>query len=162
MTKTQTTTVANRSGFLRALLVLAVVGLPLFLAPGLIRGFAARDWVSYYTSLDTLPRPRKNLARAITEKADLAIQGLAPLPQASSAAIEALTLGERLQNAEHDREAALIIYQGVRAACVAVQARPLSGVGFAVIEARAAALENSARVPAVSPSPSASPATTTK
>ncbi|MEO5763218.1 MAG: hypothetical protein ABIR28_13005 [Vicinamibacteria bacterium] len=155
-------TTATRRGFLPTLVVLALVGFPLFLAPGVIRGFAARDWVSYYASLDSLPRPRKNLARAIAEKADIAIQELAPLPQASSAAIKALAIGERLHNVEHDREASLIIYQGVRASCVAVQSRPLPGTGFAVIEARASALENSARVPTSSPSPSASPVTTAK
>ena len=44
-----------------------------------------------------------------------------------------------------DLEAALAIYHGIGEACARLRARPLSGAGFAVIEARAAALADAAR-----------------
>ena len=137
----------RKPGFLGLLVALAVVGGPLLWAPSLIRGFAARDWVDHYAAVDSLPRPHKAAARAIAEKANIAVQNLAPLPQASATAMRALEVGQRFQAEDHDREAALVIYQGVRAACAEVRSRPLSGTGFAVVEARAAALEDSARDP---------------
>ena len=96
--------------------------------------------MTHYASLPSLPRPRKATARHIALKADLAVANLAPLPQASAAALRALEIGRRLELQEHDLEAALVIYQGVRAACARVRERPLAGPGFAVIEARAATL----------------------
>ena len=70
------------------LLVLTVaLGLPLLAAPSVIRGLAADAWVSHYAALDELPRPRKAAARALVDKAESAMRNLAPLPQASAAAI---------------------------------------------------------------------------
>ena len=135
----------KKTGLPATLLLLTLWGAPLLIAPSLIRGLAASAWVAHYSSLKVLPRPHKAVSRVISEKADLAIQNLAPLPQSSAAAILALELGQRMQNQDHDPEAALIIYQGVRASCVSVRSRPLSGAGFAVIESRAAVLEDSAR-----------------
>lgn len=123
----------------------AFLGVPLFAVPTLIRGLAARAWVSHFASLKSLPRPRRASARALVEKAERAIENLAPLPQASDAALRALETGERVEHQDHDREAALLIYGGVRNACARVRSRPFSGVGFAVIEARAMALESAAR-----------------
>jgi hypothetical protein len=85
------------------------------------------------------------MARDLVSKTDLAIQNLAPLPQASAAAISTLDVAQRLEDQDHDREAALLIYRGVRLACARVRDRPFSGAGFAVIEARAASLEDAAR-----------------
>ena len=59
-----------------------------------------------------------------------------------------LEIGERAQNQDHDREAALLIYQGVRDASARARDLPLSGPGFAVIEARASALESALRMDA--------------
>lgn len=123
----------------------ALASLPLLAAPPLIRGLAARAWVSHYAALPSLPRPRRASARALVEKANQAIESLAPLPQASDAAIRALEIGERTEHRDQDREAALVIYAGVRSASARVRSRPLSGAGFAVIEARATALESAAR-----------------
>jgi uncharacterized SAM-binding protein YcdF (DUF218 family) len=121
-------------------LVIFLLAASLLIAPPLIRGLAADAWVTHYASLPSLPRPRKAAARHIALKADLAVANLAPLPQASAAALRALEIGQRLELQEHDPEAALVIYQGVRAACARVRERPLAGPGFAVIEARAATL----------------------
>lgn len=126
------------------LLLSALVATPLMIAPTFIRGFAAASWISHYASLDTLPRPRKTAARAIALKTDLAVQNLAPLPQAATAAMRALDIGLRVEHQDHDREAALVIYEGVRASSARVRSRALSGTGFAVIEARATALVDSA------------------
>jgi hypothetical protein len=120
--------------------VISLLAPPLLVAPPLIRGLAADAWVTHYASLPSLPRPRKTTARHIALKTDLAVANLAPLPQASTAALRALEIGRRLELQEHDREAASVIYEGVRAACARVRERPLAGPGFAVIEARAAAL----------------------
>ena len=123
----------------------ALVAAPLLVAPPLIRGLAAAEWVEHYASLESLPRPRRPAARALIEKMDSAMHNLAPLPQASAAAKRTLEIGQRLQNQVRDRETALLIYRGVRASCTRLRSRLFSGPGFAVIEARAAALENSAR-----------------
>jgi hypothetical protein len=129
-----------RSGIPAIWVVIALLAAPLLVAPPLIRGLAADAWVTHYASLPTLPRPRKAAARHIALKTDLAVVNLAPLPQASTAALQALEIGRRLELQEHDPDAALVIYEGVRAACARVRDRPLAGPGFAVIEARAAAL----------------------
>jgi hypothetical protein len=136
---------AKRSGLPAALLLTALLGAPLAWAPALIRGLAADAWVSHYAALQSLPRPRRAAARTVAARADAAMMNLAPLPQASAAAMRALEIGLRLQSQDHDRESALLIYQGVRASCARAQARPLSGPGFAVIEARATALESALR-----------------
>ena len=120
---------------------LALVLPPLLAAPPLIRGLAAGRWVDYYASLDEFPRSRRTFARALVEKMDLAVRNLGPLPQGSGAAIRALEIAQRLTSQGADREAALIVYRGVRASCSRVQLQLLSGPGFAVVEARAAALE---------------------
>jgi len=133
------------SGILPALLLTLLAGVPLFLAPRFVRGFAARAWVEYYASLTSLPRPRRAIARSIVARTEIAASSLAPLPQASGTAITALEIGQRVENVEGDRETALVIYQGVRAACVSVQSHAVSGSGFAVVEARAAALQDAAR-----------------
>jgi hypothetical protein len=135
----------KRTGRPVALLAALFIGAPLFWAPMPVRGLAAEAWVSHYAALDSLPRPRKATARALVARVDAAIWNLAPLPQASAVAIRALDLGQRIESRDHDREAAIVIYQGVKAACARVRARALSGTGFAVIEARAAALENASR-----------------
>jgi hypothetical protein len=80
--------------------------------------------------------------RDLIERTGVAALNLAPLPEASATAIRALEIGQRAEREERDPEAALAIYRGVREICGRVRARPLSGSGFAVIEARAAALED--------------------
>ena len=133
------------SGLFSTLLLTAIVGAPLFFAPRFVRGFAALAWVDYYASLPSVPRPRRAIARTLVARVESASANLAPLPQASGAAIKALEIGQRIENAASDRAAALVIYQGVRAACVAASGRAVTGSGFAVVEARAAALEDAAR-----------------
>jgi hypothetical protein len=133
----------RRSGWLVPLLLTILVAGPLLVAPPLVRGFAADAWVKHYAEMVSLPRPRRVTARALVEKVDLAVQNLAPLPQASAAAIRALDIGQRVEQQDLDGEAALVIYRGVRASCNRVRDRLFSGAGFAVIEARAAALEAS-------------------
>lgn len=122
-----------------------LVALPLLVAPAVIRGRAADAWVSYYGALETLPRPRKAAARHLVLKAEDAMRNLAPLPQASQAAIRALEIAQRTEHQDGDAEAALVIYLGVEEASARLRSRPLSGAGFAVIEARAASLKDSAR-----------------
>ncbi len=121
----------------------AVSAVPLLIAPAVIRGLAAAEWVEHYASLEGLPRPRRASARALVSKTDTAMRNLAPLPQASAAAMRALEIGQRVQNQDGDQQAALIIYRGVQASCASVRSQFLSGAGFAVIEARAAALARS-------------------
>ena len=115
----------------------------LLVAPPIIRGLAALEWLNHYRSLESLPRPTRVLARTVAVRTDAAIRNLAPLPQASEAAMLALEIGQRAQFEGHDREAARLIYEGVRDACARVRTRLLSGPGFAVIQARAQALEAS-------------------
>lgn len=122
-------------------LLLALVAPPLVVAPAIVRGMNASAWVNHYAALEALPRPRRAFIRALLEKADLAVRNLAPLPQASAAAMRALGIGVRAEREDHDRETALLIYRGVRGSCATVRDRPFQGVGFAVIEGRAAALE---------------------
>ncbi len=136
---------SSRSGAPLTLALTALIGAPLAWTPTVIRGLAADAWVSHYAAMESLPRPHRAASRAIVSRIDAAVMNLAPLPQASAAALRGLQIAERAQNQDHDREAALLIYQGVRAACARVRDRPLSGPGFAVIEARAAALEGSLR-----------------
>ena len=131
------------SGWLIVLVV--ALGLPLLAAPSVIRGLAADAWVSHYAALDELPRPRKTAARALVDKAESAMRNLAPLPQASAAAIRALEIGQRTEHQERDIEAALVIYRGVRQACARLRERPLAGAGFSVIEARAQTLADAAQ-----------------
>ena len=131
------------SGWLIVLVV--ALGLPLLAAPSVIRGLAADAWVGHYAALDELPRPRKAAARALVDKAESAMRNLAPLPQASAAAIRALDIGQRTEHQDRDIEAALVIYRGVRQACARLRERPLSGTGFSVIEARAQALADAAQ-----------------
>ncbi len=135
---------SGRSSTWLAVLTVAL-GLPLLAAPSVIRGLAADAWVSHYAGLDELPRPRKATARALVDKAESAMRNLAPLPQASSAAVRALEIGQRTEHQDHDIEAALVIYRGVRQACARLRERPLSGAGFSVIEARAQALADTAQ-----------------
>jgi hypothetical protein len=132
----------------------ALAALPLLAAPPLIRGFAANEWVSYYAALEALPRPRKAAARRLVMKAEEAMRNLAPLPQASEAAIRALEIAQRTEHQDEDRVAALAIYEGIQEASARVRSRLLSGAGFAVIEARAATLRDAARKAAA---PSAAP-----
>lgn len=129
----------NRT-WIPAALLFGVVASGLLIAPPVIRGLAAHEWLIHYSGMETLPQPRKATARAIAAKTDVAIQNLAPLPQASAAALLALKLGQRAQFGDHDQEAARLIYEGVRESCARVRTRFLSGPGFAVIEARASAL----------------------
>jgi hypothetical protein len=136
---------AKRSSFLATTALTALVGLPLAWLPTLIRGSAAGVWVSHYAAMEALPRPHRAAARAVAARIDAAVFNLAPLPQASAAARLGLEIARRAQEQEHDREAALLIYEGVRAACARVRDRPLAGAGFAVIEARALALESALR-----------------
>lgn len=136
---------AKRSGFVATVALTALVGAPLAWAPTLIRGSAASVWVSHYAAMESLPRPHRTAARAIAARIDAAVYNLAPLPQASVVARQGLEIALRAHEQEHDREAALLIYEGVRAACARVRERPLAGPGFAVIEARAEALESALR-----------------
>lgn len=136
---------SKRSGVTSTLVLAALVGAPLAWAPTVIRGLAADAWVSHYAAMESLPRPRRTTARALVARIDAAVMNLAPLPQASAAAMRGLEIAGRAQNVDHDSEAALLIYRGVRAACARVRERPGSGAGFAVIEARAAALESALR-----------------
>jgi len=138
----------KRSGLSATLLLSGVLGVPLAGAPMVIRGLAADAWVSHYASLESLPRPRRAAARALAARVDAAIMNLAPLPRASAAAVRALEIGQRVEHQDHDRDTALVIYQGVRTACARVRSRPLAGAGFAVIEARALALESALRTEA--------------
>ncbi len=135
----------RRPGLPATLALTALVSVPLLIAPPVIRGLAAASWVTHFASMPALPRSRKAAARGVALKAGLAIENLAPLPQASDAAMKALQIGQRIEHQDRDPDAALIIYEGVRAACALVRHRPFSGPGFAVIEARAAALKDSAR-----------------
>lgn len=135
---------ASRS-VLPALALTVVLGAPLLLAPPLIRGAAALAWVEYYAEQPTLPRPRRATARQLVRKATASMISLAPLPQASEAAKRALMIGERMEREGRDPEAALLVYDGIREACAQTRARPLAGGGFAVLEARAAALADAAR-----------------
>lgn len=135
----------RRPGLPAALALTALMSVPLLIAPPAIRGLAAAAWVSHFAAMPALPRPRKTAARGVAFKAGLAIENLAPLPQASDAALTALQIGQRTEHQDRDPEAALIIYEGVRSACALVRSRPFSGPGFAVIEARAAALSAAAR-----------------
>lgn len=121
------------------------LSLPLLAAPPVIRGLAADAWVSHYAALDGLPRPRRAAARTLVEKAESAMRNLAPLPQASAAAIRTLEIGQRTEHQDRDLDAALVIYRGVRQACARLRERPLSGSGFSVIEARAQALADAAQ-----------------
>jgi hypothetical protein len=130
----------TRSGLLAAWGLGSLLGASLLIAPPLIRGLAADAWLTHFAAMPALPRPRKAAARLIAIKTDLAVRNLAPLPQASAAALRALEIGQRVEAQERDQEPALVIYEGVRAACARVRERPLAGPGFAVIEARAAAL----------------------
>lgn len=136
---------SKRSGVPATLLVTVLVGAPLAWAPALIRGLAADAWVSHYAAMESLPRPRRAAARDVVSRIDAAVMNLAPLPQASAAAKRGLQIAERAQTVDHDREAALLIFQGIRVSCARVRDRALSGAGFAVIEARAAALESALR-----------------
>ena len=138
----------KRTGLSATLFLSVLIGLPLLAAPAIIRGLAADAWVSHYASLDSLPRPRRAAARDLAARLDAVLMNLAPLPQASAAAMRVLEIGQRTEAGDHDRDAAIVIYQGVRNACARVRSRPLSGAGFAVIEARAQALENAARASA--------------
>ncbi|MEO8501152.1 MAG: hypothetical protein ABI565_09575, partial [Vicinamibacteria bacterium] len=135
----------KRTGLPVTLFLGAVVALPLAVAPTMIRGLAADAWVSHYAALETLPRPHKLAARAVASRVCAAVMNLAPLPEASAAALRALEIGARTEHQDHDREAALLIYQGVRNACARVRSRPFAGPGFAVIEARAAALQDASQ-----------------
>ncbi len=135
----------KRSSAPLTLAITAIIGAPLAWAPTLVRGFAASSWVDHYAAMESLPRPHRAAARAIVSKIDAAVMNLAPLPHSSAAALRGLEIGQRAQSEDHDREAALLIYQGVRGACARVRDRPLAGAGFAVIEARAAALESALR-----------------
>lgn len=135
----------RRPGLPATLALTVLAAAPLLIAPPVIRGLAAAAWVAHFASVGTLARPRRAAARALNEKVDIAIQNLAPLPQASVAAMAALELGRKTENQDRDPEAALVIYQGVAASCARVRSRLLAGPGFAVIEARAAALLDSAR-----------------
>ena len=135
----------KQSGVPLTLVVTALIAAPLTWAPAVIRGRAADAWVSHYAAMESLPRPHRAAARALVARIDAAVMNLAPLPQASAAAMRGLEIGERAQNQDRDREAALLIYQGVRAGCARVREQPLSGAGFAVIEARASALESALR-----------------
>ncbi len=136
---------SKRSGVPLTLVLTALIAAPLAWAPTLIRGLAAHAWVSHYAGLESLPHPHRAAAKAIVTRIDAAIMNLAPLPQASDAARRGLEIAERAKEQDHDGEAALLIYQGVRMSCARVRDRPLSGAGFAVIEARAAALESALR-----------------
>lgn len=131
------------SGVPVTLLLFALAAAPLLLAPPIVRGLAADAWVKHYAALPGLPHPGRATARALVEKADLAIWNLAPLPQASTAAILTLEIGQEAER-DRDQESALLIYRGVQASCARVRDRAFSGSGFAVIEARAKALEDSA------------------
>jgi hypothetical protein len=135
----------KKSSFRTTLLVTLLIAAPLLAAPPLIRGLAALAWTRHYEALGEFPRPHKATARALVEKTDIAVRNLAPLPMAAASAIRALEIGQRIEDIEHDRETALLIYQGVRATCAAVRPRLFSGAGLSVIEARAAALEDAAR-----------------
>jgi hypothetical protein len=136
---------STRSLIPATLALVALIGAPLAWTPTVIRGLAAFAWVSHYAAMESLPHPHRAAAKAIASRIDAAIVNLAPLPQASEAARRGLEIAQRAQYSDHDREAALLIYQGIRASCARVRDRPLSGPGFAVIEARAAALENALR-----------------
>ena len=115
-------------------------GLPLLIDP-LIRGLAASAW-SRTTPLPALPVP-PSLGPVPGRANRVTAMNLAPLPEASAVVIRALEIGQRVEREEVDRETALIIYRGVREACAA-SGPTVVGSGFAVIEARAAALEESA------------------
>jgi hypothetical protein len=134
----------KKSGLPLTLLATTLVAVPLLIAPPVIRGLAASAWVSHYADLPALPRPHRTAAREVVERTEVAALNLAPLPQASATVIRALELGQRIEREEGDHETALVIYRGVRGVCARVRARPMSGAGFAVIEARAAALEEAA------------------
>jgi hypothetical protein len=134
----------KKSGLPLTLLATTLVAVPLLIAPPVIRGLSASAWVSHYAELPALPRPRRASARDVIERTDVAAVNLAPLPQASATVIRALEIGQRIEREEGDPETALAIYRGVRDVCARVRSRPLSGSGFAVIEARAAALEDAA------------------
>ncbi len=129
-----------------ALLAVILLAPPLLLGPTWVRGLAADAWTIHYAALDRLPRPARASARVLLDKAAVAMWSLAPLPQASAAAIRVLEVAQRVQYEAKDTETALVLYRGVREACQRVRSRPLSGPGFAVIEARAAALEAGAQV----------------
>jgi len=139
---------SKRSGVPLTLVLTVIFGAPLAWATTLFRGLAAFAWVNQYAAMESLPRPHRAAARAIVSRIDAAVINLAPFPQASEAAMRGLEIGERAQNQGHDSEAALLIYQEVRASCARVRERPLSGPGFAVIEARASALESALRAEA--------------
>lgn len=130
------------------LIATAIAALPLLAAPPLIRGAAARAWVEHYAGLDTFPRPHRASARALVARAEVAMLNLAPLPQASAAAIRTLEIAEQVEHRDQGRDTALALYEGIRDACARVRARPFAGSGFSVIEARAAALADAARRPA--------------
>lgn len=134
----------KKSGLPLTLLATTLLAAPLLIAPPIIRGLAASAWVSHYAELPALPRPRRTAARDVIERTGVAAVNLAPLPEASATLVRALEIGQRAEREEGDPEAALVIYRGVRELCARVRARPLSGSGFAVIEARAAALEDAA------------------
>ncbi len=135
----------KKSGIKATLFGTAIAALPLLAAPPVIRGLAGDAWVSHYQALATLPRPRKAAARDLVQRTEAAMRNLAPLPQASQAAIRALEVGQRTEHQDKDLDAALVIYRGVSEACARLRDRPLSGAGFAVIEARAATLADAAR-----------------
>ena len=136
---------SKQSGVLAAVALTALIGAPLAWAPTLVSGFAALGWVNHYAAMEALPRPHRAAARALVARIDAAVNDLAPLPQASEAAMRGLQIAQRAFDSDHDREAAFLIYEGVRASCARVRERPLAGAGFAVIEARAVALESDLR-----------------
>lgn len=133
------------SGVVATLIITAILALPLLAAPPLIRGAAAADWVEHFAGLDAFPRPHRAVARELVTRAESAMFNLAPLPQASAAAIRALEVGEKIEQRDRDRESALVVFDGIRDACSRVRSRALAGSGFSVIEARAAALADAAR-----------------
>ena len=132
-------------GFAVAATTFVLAAAPLALAPTITRGLAAAAWIDHYGAQSSLPRPRRAAARDIAERVGVAVANLAPLPSGSAAATRALDIAWRTEHADKDREAALVIYEGVRAACEISRGRIIGGTGLAVIEARATALRDAAR-----------------
>jgi hypothetical protein len=134
-----------RSRFSWTVVLLILIASPLAVAPTIVRGLSAAAWVEHYAERPTLPRPRRAAARDLVAGVERAVSNLAPLPQGSAAAVRALEIGQRTEPGDRDREAAILIYDGVRAACERARGRVIGGTGLAVVEGRAVALRDAAR-----------------
>jgi hypothetical protein len=127
-------------GRIAPLLVASGLGLLGLLGPRLMDGLAALDWTRYHVGRCPSARhPAEEAAKAARWSA-LAIDRLAPLPPAATAARLALDLGHSLAAKEPRAVQALCLQ--VRGALDGVAAQPLRGLGLGALAEEARALES--------------------